>query len=95
MYEIDEDGNSVFVLEGDGSYVIINDWEVIERVYIGVSFILDFLGFFFNSLNYKGFFLNFLFIFGIGGDILDNGYFVMMYSGVYGCFLYLDILDVW
>lgn len=95
MYETDEEGNSVPVLEGDGSHATTNDWEETERAYTGASSIPDLLGSFSNSLSYKGFSFNFLITFGIGGDFLDNGYSAMMHSGIYGRSLHPDILNAW
>ncbi len=95
MYEIDDDGNSVPVLEGDGSHATTNDWEETERAYTGASSIPDLLGSVSNSLSYKGFSFNFLLTFGIGGDILDNGYSAMMHSGTFGRSLHPDALNAW
>lgn len=95
MYELDEDGNSVPVLEGDGSHATTNDWEATERAYTGASSIPDILGSFSNSLTYKGVSLNFLITFGLGGDILDFGYANMMHSGNFGSSLHPDILGAW
>lgn len=95
MYEIDDNGNSIPVLEGDGSHATTNDWEETERAYTGASSIPDLLGSIRNSLSYKGFTFNFLVTFGVGGDILDNGYSAMMHSGTYGRSLHPDILSAW
>jgi len=95
VYEIDDDGNSIPVLEGDGSHATTNDWEATERAYTGASSIPDLLGSISNSLSYKGFSFNFLVTFGIGGDILDNGYSAMMHSGSFGSSLHPDILNAW
>ena len=94
-YEFDEDGNSIPVLEGDGSQATTNDWQDTERAYTGASSIPDLLGSVSTSLNYKGFALNILMNFGIGGDILDNGYSAMMHSGDYGRSYHPDILNAW
>lgn len=95
MYEIDDDGNSVPVLEGDGSHATTNDWEETERAYTDASSIPDLLGSISNSLSYKGFSFNFLLTFGVGGDILDNGYSAMMHSGTFGRSLHPDALNAW
>lgn len=95
MYELDDDGNSIPVLEGDGSHATTNDWEETERAYTGASSIPDLLGSVSNSLSYKGFSFNFLLTFGVGGDILDNGYSAMMHSGTFGRSLHPDALDAW
>ena len=94
MYEFDDDGNSVPVLN-DGVHETTNDWQETERAYTGARSIPDVLGSFSNSLYYKGISLDFLFTYGIGGDILDNGYADMMVSSSYGRSLHPDILDAW
>ena len=48
-----------------------------------------------NSLSYKGFTLDFLVTFGIGGSFLDNGYSAMMHSGNFGSSYHPDILRAW
>jgi hypothetical protein len=95
MYEIDDDGNSVAVFEEDGTHAVTNDWEATERAYTGASSIPDLLGSVSNNLSYKGFQLNLLVTFGLGGDILDNGYAAMMHSGTFGRSLHPDILNAW
>ena len=95
MYELDEDGNSVPVLEGDGSQATTNDWQETERAYTGARSIPDVLGSISNYVSYKAFSLNFLITYGIGGEILDNGYSAMMHSGAFGSSLHPDILNAW
>lgn len=94
MYEVDEDGNSVPVLE-NGEHATTNDWEATERAYTGARSIPDLLGSISNSLSYKGISFNFLITYGIGGEVLDNGYSAMMHSGSYGSSLHPDILNAW
>ncbi|THH41449.1 SusC/RagA family TonB-linked outer membrane protein [Neolewinella litorea] len=94
MYEFDEDGNSVPVIE-NGVHQTTNDWQETERAYTGASSIPDFLGSVSNNLFYKGFSLNILVTYGIGGEILDNGYSAMMHSGSYGRSLHPDIMNAW
>ena len=95
MYEFDEDGNSIPVMDGDGNQATTNDWQETERVYTGDSSIPDVLGSVSTSLNYKGISLNILVNYGIGGSVLDNGYSAMMHSGTYGRSLHPDILNAW
>ncbi|MEE1961114.1 TonB-dependent receptor [Allomuricauda taeanensis] len=95
MYELDDDGNSVPVLDGNGVQETTNDWEETERAYTGDSSIPDLLGSVANSLSYKGFSLDFLITYGIGGKILDNGYSAMMHSGDFGDSYHPDILRAW
>ncbi len=95
MYEFDEDGNSIPVMDGDGNQATTNDWQETERVYTGDSSIPDLLGSVATSLNYKGISLNILVNYGIGGTVLDNGYSAMMHAGTYGRSLHPDILNAW
>lgn len=96
MYEFDDaTGETIPVLEEDGTHATTNDWQDTERAYTGASSIPDLLGSVSNSFFYKGFSLNFLITYGIGGDILDFGYSAMMHSGTYGRSLHPDILNAW
>lgn len=94
MYEVDEDGNSVPVME-NGVQATTNDWQETERAYTGARSIPDVLGSISNTLSFKGISLNFLITYGLGGDILDLGYADMMHSGTYGRSLHPDILNAW
>ncbi|KJF41852.1 SusC/RagA family TonB-linked outer membrane protein [Draconibacterium sediminis] len=95
MFEFDEDGNSVPVLDDNGNQETTNDWEETERAYTGDNSIPDVLGSVSNYFSYKGFDLNVLMTYGIGGKFLDYGYAAMMHSGTYGRSLHPDILDAW
>ncbi|MBR8537207.1 TonB-dependent receptor [Carboxylicivirga sediminis] len=95
MYEINEDGESVPVLDANGNQETTNDWEATERAYTGDSAIPDLLGSVSNYFSYRGFDLNVLMTFGIGGKYLDYGYAAMMHSGRYGSSLHPDILNAW
>jgi len=95
MFEIDDDGNSVPVLDADGVQETTNDWEETERAYTDDNTIPDLLGSVSNSFTYKGFNLNILMTYGIGGTFLDNGYSAMMHSGSYGRSSHPDILNAW
>ena len=94
-YVVDENGNSVPDLDEQGNHKTTNDWQATERAYTGAKSIPDVIGSISNSLNYKGFSLNFLITYGIGGDILDLGYADMMHSGTYGSSFHPDILNAW
>lgn len=94
-YEIDEDGESVPVLDANGVQETTNDWQATERAYTGDSSIPDLLGSVANSFSYKGISLNFLINYGIGGSFLDFGYAAMMHSGDYGSSYHPDILNAW
>ncbi|NNK20390.1 MAG: SusC/RagA family TonB-linked outer membrane protein [Flavobacteriaceae bacterium] len=95
VYELDDDGESVPVLDANGDIETTNDWQATERAYTGDSTIPDLLGSVANSLSYKGFTLDFLVTFGIGGSFLDNGYSAMMHSGDFGRSYHPDILNAW
>jgi len=95
MFEIDEQGESVPVLDADGNQETTNDWEETERAYTGDSAIPDLLGSVSNYFSYKGFDLSVLVTYGIGGKYLDYGYAAMMHSGSYGRSLHPDILNAW
>jgi len=79
----------------DGEHMTTNDWESTERAYTGANSLPDLIGSVSNSLSYKGVSLDFLVTYGLGGDILDNGYSAMMHSGTYGRSLHPDILNAW
>ncbi len=95
MFEIDDDGNSVPVLDASGNQETTNDWEATERAYTDDNTIPDVLGSVSNSFGYKGFTLDVLMTYGIGGKFLDYGYSAMMHSGTYGRSLHPDILNAW
>lgn len=95
MFEFDADGNSVPVLDANGVQEVTNNWQDTERAYTGKSSLPDFTGSVNNSFSYKGFNLNVLITYGIGGHILDNGYSAMMHSGSLGRSLHPDILNAW
>ncbi len=83
------------VLDGDGNHLTTNDWSTTERGYVGASAVPDLLGSVSNTLRYKGFDFNLLITYGIGGEVLDNGYSGMMHSGNYGRSWHPDILNAW
>lgn len=95
QFEFDDDGNSVPVFDANGEQEVTNDWQDTERAYTGDSTIPDLLGSISNSFSYKGFNLNVLVTYGIGGKFLDNGYSAMMHSGNYGSSYHPDILNAW
>ncbi len=95
QFEIDADGNSVPVVDGNGEQLTTNDWQDTERAYTNDNTIPDVLGSVANSFSYKGFSLDVLITYGIGGKFLDNGYSAMMHSGNYGSSYHPDILNAW
>lgn len=95
MYELNDDNESVPVLDADGNQETTNDWQETERAYTGDSSIPDLLGSVANSISYKGFSLDFLITYGIGGSVLDNAYAGMMVSSSFGRSQHPDILNAW
>ncbi|UOY05374.1 SusC/RagA family TonB-linked outer membrane protein [Muricauda sp. SCSIO 64092] len=95
MYELDENGESVPVLDANGNQMTTNNWRETERAYTGDSAVPDLLGSIANSFSYKGFSLDVLITYGIGGKVLDRGYFDIMHSGAYGRALHPDIMNAW
>jgi len=95
MYALDENNNSIPVLDANGVQETTNNWQDTERAYTGDASIPDLLGSISNSITYKGFSLDILFNYGIGGKVLDNGYSAMMHSGNFGSSYHPDILNAW
>jgi hypothetical protein len=95
VYEDDENGESVPVLDANGNHETTNDWQDTQRAYTGDSSIPDLIGSVANSFSYKGFSLDVLLTYSIGGKILDNGYSSMMVSSSYGRSQHPDILNAW
>lgn len=95
QYDFDENNQSVPVLDSEGNHLTTTDWSTTQRGYTGDSAVPDFLGSITNSVSYKGFDLNVLVTYGIGGSVLDNAYAGLMLSSDYGRALHPDILKAW
>lgn len=95
MYELNENNESIPVLDANGIQETTNDWTETERAYTGDSSVPDFIGSVASTLNYKNFTFDFLITYGIGGSALDNGYSRMMHSGSYGRSFHPDALNAW
>ncbi|MFP4341630.1 MAG: SusC/RagA family TonB-linked outer membrane protein [Cyclobacteriaceae bacterium] len=95
QYEINDDNESVPVFDAEGNHLTTNDWSETERAYTDDTTVPDFLGSVSNSFSFKGFDLNFLVTYGIGGTVLDNAYAGLMHAGTYGRALHPDILNAW
>jgi len=95
VFEDNADGESVPVLDANGNQETTNDWQDTQRAYTGDSSIPDLIGSVANSFSYKGFSLDVLLTYSIGGKILDNGYSGMMVSSSYGRSQHPDILNAW
>ena len=95
-YEEDaETGENVAVVNEQGEHVTLTDPNEANRTYVGATAIPDLIGSIRNQFNFKGFELNFLFTYQIGGEILDYGYANMMHEGSYGASLHPDALMAW
>ncbi|MCU4157813.1 SusC/RagA family TonB-linked outer membrane protein [Carboxylicivirga sp. A043] len=81
--------------ETTGEFVTYNDYNDVGKGYTGETSQPDLYGSIINDLSYKGFNLNFMFTYGIGGKILDYGYANMMHEGEYGESMHPDLLNGW
>jgi hypothetical protein len=95
MYDFDADNNSVPVLDTDGTHMTTTDWSTTQRGYIDASAVPDFIGSVNSFLSWKNFDFSLLITYGIGGEVLDNGYSGMMHPGSYGSSWHTDILSAW
>jgi TonB-linked SusC/RagA family outer membrane protein len=96
MYDDEtEDGIPVRIMNDDGTYATSNDYTDAGKGYVGETSLPDFYGSVRNNLSYKGFALDFVLTYSIGGKILDYGYADMMNEGVYGEALHPDLLNGW
>ncbi|MBK3517381.1 SusC/RagA family TonB-linked outer membrane protein [Carboxylicivirga marina] len=82
-------------VDEDGEFVTYNDYNDVGKGYTGATSQPEVFGSIRNDLSYKGFNLNFMFTYGIGGEILDYGYANMMHEGEYGESLHPDIMNAW
>lgn len=94
-YEDDLDGNRVAIINAAGEHETTNDWQEAQRAYSEASTIPDVLGSISNNFSYKGFTLDLLFTYAIGGDVLDNGYSAMLHTGNFGSSYHPDALNAW
>ena len=98
MYEADPDnpdGPNVPVLNANGTQAVTNDYNDAGKGYVGASSVPDVIGSVRNAFRYKNWDLNFLFVYQIGGDVLDYGYANLMHEGAYGVALHPDALKAW
>lgn len=95
QYDFDENNQSVPVLDAEGNHLTTTDWSETQRGYTGDSAVPDFLGSVSNRVSYKGFDLNVLVTYGVGGSVLDNAYAGLMQTSAYGRALHPDILNAW
>lgn len=86
-----------YTIDSLGNRVTDSVWANVSskgRVYHGTA-IPDLYGTFTNSLDYKGFNLQFTLAFGLGGDYYDGVYASMMQPGSWGRNWHRDILNSW
>lgn len=95
VWEADENGNTAPKFNEDGTPVLTNKYTSTEKGYVGHSSLPDLFGSVSNSLSYKGFQLDLLLTYSIGGKILDYNYAALMGEGDYGEALHVDQLKGW
>ncbi len=96
MYDDEtEDGIPVRIVNEDGTFATTNDYTKAGKAYANETSLPDLIGSVRNVFDYKGFNLDVLVTYGIGGKILDYGYADMMNEGVYGEALHPDLLKGW
>ncbi len=95
MFEDTDDGGRTAVLNADGTQATTNDYQEAGEAFTDSSSIPDLIGSVSNSFRYKQFSLDFLFTFGIGGEILDSGYSSLMHAGTFGRSLHVDAENAW
>ncbi|WP_282073169.1 SusC/RagA family TonB-linked outer membrane protein [Polaribacter atrinae] len=95
MFEDTDEGGRTAVLNADGTQATTNDYQEAGEAFTDTNSIPDLLGSISNSFRYKQFTLDFLFTFGIGGDILDSGYSSLMHPGTFGRALHVDAENAW
>lgn len=88
-------GERVPVLNADGTQSTTHSYNDAGKAYTDSSALPDFIGSVTNNFRYKGWSLDFLFTYSIGGEILDYGYSAMMHEGEYGESLHVDQLNAW
>lgn len=91
----DQEGQRLPVLNANGSQATTNDFQEAGEAFTGDSSLPDVVGSVSNNLTYKQLSLDFLFVFGIGGKVLDRGYAQLMHAGTYGQALHVDQLNAW
>jgi len=90
-----DDGIPVRIKNDDGTFATSNDYNEAGKGYVNETPLPDLLGSVRNNISYKGFALDLLITYSIGGKILDYGYANMMNEGAYGESLHPDLLNGW
>lgn len=90
-----DDGIPVRIKNDDGTFATSNDYSEAGKGYVNETPLPDLLGSVRNNISYKGFALDLLITYSIGGKILDYGYATMMNEGAYGEALHPDLLNGW
>lgn len=91
----DQEGQRIPVLNANGTQATTNDWQEAGRAFTDDSSLPDVIGSVSNTFTFKQLSLDFLFVFGIGGKVLDRGYAQIMHEGDYGTALHVDALKAW
>lgn len=90
-----ETGKFEPVLDDNGEQVQSNDWQEAGKTYVDASSVPDVIGSISSAMMYKGFRLDVLMTYGIGGSVLDYGYAAMMDASEYGSSLHPDLENAW
>ncbi|MCU4157815.1 TonB-dependent receptor [Carboxylicivirga sp. A043] len=91
----EEDGKMVQQFDAEGNAVTTTSYSAAGKRYTGDSSIPDLFGSISSAFSYKGFDLNVLMTYSIGGKILDYNYASLMHGGTYGRALHVDQKDGW
>jgi len=91
----DLEGQRVAVLNANGTQATTNDFQEAGEAYTDDSSLPDLIGSVSNSISYKQLGLDFLFVYSLGGKILDRGYAQLMHEGVYGQAFHVDAANAW
>ncbi|MGB3007014.1 MAG: SusC/RagA family TonB-linked outer membrane protein [Chitinophagaceae bacterium] len=81
--------------KGDGTKVEVTTDQNNGKYFYAGSAIPKVYGGFENTISYKGFELNFLLQYSIGGKVYDGSYAALMHTGTYGTALHVDALNRW
>lgn len=92
LYKTDVMSSNARIL---GSDTVTNVIAEANYRYVGKSAIPDLYGSMSHNLSYKGFDLNVLFTFQLGGYVYDSQYASLMSAGNYGNAKHVDVLNAW
>ncbi|MCK5782461.1 MAG: SusC/RagA family TonB-linked outer membrane protein, partial [Flavobacteriales bacterium] len=95
VWEEDANGETHRKYDADGNPVLTENYADANKGYTGSSSIPDLFGSITNSFSYRGFTLDILFTYSIGGETLDYSYASLMQEGDFGSSLHVDQLNGW